>query len=176
MRLITLAVTCGLAVAAAQTSGTDGSKQGRATAELKNAKGETVGTVRVTAERGGKGVRLQGNVSNLPPGEHGIHIHMTGKCDPPEFTTAGGHFNPSNAKHGMADSGGHAGDLGNLKVGENGKARVNITVSAVTLDASQNSALKEGGTALVVHASPDDMKTDPAGNAGARIACGVITR
>jgi Cu-Zn family superoxide dismutase len=145
-----------------------------ATAELKNANGQVVGKVRAAAIS--NGVRLTGQVMDLPAGEHGIHIHMTGKCDPPEFTSAGGHFNPSGHKHGMAGKGGHEGDLGNLTVGSNGKAKIDIRVMGVSLAEGGTSLFKEGGTALVIHANPDDLKTDPAGNAGARIACGVFMK
>jgi Cu-Zn family superoxide dismutase len=146
----------------------------KATAELKNAKGEVVGKVTAAETKGG--VRLTGQVMNVPAGEHGIHIHMTGKCDPPEFTSAGGHFNPSGNKHGLSGKGGHEGDLGNLKVGADGKAKVDLRVPDVTLADGPKSLFKEGGTALVLHANPDDLKTDPTGNAGGRLACGVFMK
>ena len=177
MRLLTILLTTGLAsVAVAQDQAAKGSAR-NATAELKNAKGEVVGTVRAQAMRGGNGIRLTGNLSNLPSGEHGFHIHSVGKCDAPEFTTAGPHFNPGNHKHSLASQGGHEGDLGNIKVDDKGKAKVNATVSGVVMtDGAPNSLFKDGGTALMVHATADDLKTDPAGNAGARIACGVFTK
>ena len=177
MRIITFLLTSALAVAFAQDKpAAKGASAGAAMAELKNAKGEVVGNVRVAPQRGGAGVRITGNVMNLPAGEHGIHIHMTGKCEAPDFQSAGGHFNPTGAKHSLHTQGGHAGDLGNLTVAANGKAKVNMVVPNVTLGEGANSLFKEGGTALVIHEKADDLKTDPAGNAGARIACGVITR
>jgi superoxide dismutase, Cu-Zn family len=175
MRIITFLLTSALAVAFAQDKPAK-SSAGAAMAELKNAKGETVGKVRIAPQRGGAGVRITGDVMNLAPGEHGFHIHMTGKCEAPGFQSAGGHFNPEGHKHSVASQGGHAGDLGNLKVGENGKAKINIVASSVTLGEGANSLFKEGGTALVIHEKADDLKTDPAGDAGARIACGVISR
>jgi Cu-Zn family superoxide dismutase len=115
-------------------------------------------------------------VANLSPGVHAIHIHTVGKCDAPGFTTAGGHFNPANKKHGtMSPDGHHAGDLPNLTVGANGKGVFKTTIQDVTLAGEGATSLfHAGGTSVVIHEKEDDMKTDPAGNAGARMACGVI--
>ena len=147
----------------------------KAKADLINAKGEHVG--RATFAESNKGVKLTVNVSNLPAGVHGFHIHTVGKCDPPDFKSAGAHFNPEGKKHGLLNpEGHHAGDLENLTAGANGKANVKVVISGVTLGEGANSLFHPEGTALVIHANPDDGKTDPAGNAGARMACGVITR
>jgi superoxide dismutase, Cu-Zn family len=144
--------------------------------ELINTKGENAGNATLTQVQGG-GVRIALAVSNLPPGEHGLHIHAVGKCDPPDFKSAGPHFNPYNKKHGAKNpEGHHAGDLNNLEVGADGTAKVDMLTKDVTLGEGVNSLFHPGGTALVIHASPDDYMTDPIGNAGARIACGVITK
>ena len=146
-----------------------------ARADLTNSKGENVGTAKL--KEAPKGVSVALEVSNLPPGVHGFHIHTVGTCDPPDFKGAGGHFNPEGKKHGWENpEGHHAGDLQNLTVNAQGKAKVKVVVTGVTLGDGPNSLFQTQGTALVIHANPDDNKTDPAGNAGARIACGVITK
>lgn len=147
----------------------------RATAELRDAQGQSVGTATLEEREGG--VRIDVNVSGLPPGTHAFHIHETGECTPPEFTSAGGHFNPTNAQHGLENPRGpHAGDMENFEVGDDGTARISTDNDRVTLAAGTNSLLDADGSALVIHASADDNVSDPAGNAGARIACGMITR
>ncbi|HZZ84289.1 MAG TPA: superoxide dismutase family protein [Anaeromyxobacteraceae bacterium] len=144
-----------------------------ARARLVDSKGQEVGTAKLIQEDGG--VKLELMVANLPPGKHGIHVHAVGKCDPPDFKSAGGHFNPAGKQHGRHNPKGmHAGDLDNLEVKADGRARELVTVKDVTLGSGPASLLQSGGTALVIHAAPDDEKTDPAGNSGARIACGVI--
>ena len=145
----------------------------QATAELKNAKGEAVGVARLWEDEGG--VRFYADVRNIPAGKHGLHLHAVGKCDPPEFTTAGGHFNPEGKKHGLANPDGpHAGDLPNLDVAANGTGQLHYHVRRVTLGAGPASLLDADGTAVVIHANPDDNTTDPTGNSGGRIACGII--
>ncbi len=147
----------------------------KAKATLLNAQGQKVGEARL--EEASQGVKITLKVENLPPGVHAFHIHEKGLCDPPEFLTAGGHFNPFHKKHGMKNPAGpHAGDLPNLVVGEDGKENLEAMASGVTLKPGQNSLFQPGGTSLVIHAGPDDYLTDPAGNAGPRIACGVITK
>jgi Cu-Zn family superoxide dismutase len=146
-----------------------------ANASLKTADGKDVGTVTLTQTP--DGVRLRLALMGLPPGEHAFHVHAVGKCEPPGFTSAGPHFNPANKKHGKLNSEGHhAGDMDNINVPANGKLTLTVIDKDITLEKGKpNSVLQDNGTALVVHAGKDDYTTDPAGNAGDRIACGVIS-
>jgi Cu-Zn family superoxide dismutase len=144
-----------------------------AKAVLKNAEGAEVGSASLT--QGASGVTIKLALKGLPPGTHAFHVHAVGKCEPP-FTTAGGHFNPEGKKHGkMAPDGAHAGDMPNLEIPASGELTIEIVNAAVTLDKDKsNSLFKPDGTALVIHAAADDYQTDPTGNAGGRIACGVV--
>jgi len=146
-------------------------QSGKAT--LKDAGGKEVGSAQLSQTPHGVLVRL--TLKGVAAGEHAFHIHQTGKCEPP-FTTAGGHFNPASKKHGiMAADGPHAGDMPNLYIPSDGNLAIEVVNAAVTLDKDKpNSLYKPEGTALVIHAGKDDYKTDPTGDAGGRIACGVV--
>ncbi|GAC1476897.1 MAG: superoxide dismutase family protein [Gemmatimonadaceae bacterium] len=145
-----------------------------ATARLHLASGRPAGTVTFDPTDGGTRVVLF--VEHLPPGVHGVHIHTVGKCEP-DFAAAGGHFNPTMRQHGRDNaSGPHAGDLPNIVVGTDSTGTATVVTSSIGLDGTSNGLFGAAGTAIVVHAGADDYKTDPAGNSGARIACGVVTR
>jgi Cu-Zn family superoxide dismutase len=142
---------------------------------LKDAQGKDVGTVMLSPAAGG-GVTVAYDFKGLPPGEHALHIHAVGKCEPP-FTSAGPHLNPGGKKHGLENpEGPHAGDMPNIKVAADGTAKGSVTNKHVSMGTGTNSLFPTGGTAVVVHAAADDMKTDPSGNAGDRIACGVVVK
>ena len=146
-------------------------------ADIMDAKGAKVGTAKIKAVK--DGVQISVKVMGLAAGDHGIHVHTVGKCEGPAFASAGGHFNPTSAHHGMnnaADPHPHLGDLPNIKVGADGKGSATITAKGVTLGDGANSLFHDGGTALVIHAKADDYMTDPSGNSGDRIACGVISK
>lgn len=145
-------------------------------ATLKDKEGKQVGVA--TFIQTGEGVRVAVTGYRLPPGPKGLHIHEVGICQPPEFTTAGAHFNPFKKKHGRQNpEGPHAGDLPNLVVGAAGEGGVDVVNSMVTLRPGEpNSLFGDHGASLVIHAAADDETTDPTGNSGGRIACGVITK
>lgn len=193
MRYRALIVVSGLALAACQSEVPQTAQTDTATAagaetpapaatqqqalrvNMINSQGQPVGTATLTET--GQGVQIALQLENMPGGTHGLHIHQNGVCAPP-FESAGGHFNPTARQHGTENpQGPHAGDLPNVTVPESGRADTTFTATLVTLQPGQpNSLLKEGGTSLMIHAYADDYKTDPSGNSGGRIACGVISQ
>jgi Cu-Zn family superoxide dismutase len=159
---------------AACTSGRVGRGHG-GVAELASADGKKHGTATFD-ESGGK-VRIVVDADGLFPGKHGVHIHAIGMCQDPAFMSAGGHFNPTMKKHGLDSAdGSHGGDLPNLEADKNGKAHYDVTTDRVTLGSGNLSVFDTDGSTLVIHEKEDDQKTDPAGDSGARVLCGVIKR
>jgi Cu-Zn family superoxide dismutase len=145
------------------------------TVKLSDAAGKSIGTAKLAPDPGGVKITLA--VKGLPPGDHAIHVHETAKCDKPDFKTAGGHFNPEHKKHGTQSAEGpHAGDMPNFTVDAKGASTASVVAPGVTMDDGPHSVFTGGGTALVIHEKADDMKTDPAGAAGNRIACGLIKK
>lgn len=186
-RLAALGVVCALALAC--TGGPESGKSQatpdpssflaapsapRATAGLLDRAGKTVGLIEFREDR--VGVQIEMKVLGLPPGMHGVHIHAVGRCEAPAFTTAAGHFNPANKTHGFSSAGGpHAGDLGNIEVKPDGTGEATLRTPHLSLaPGASNSPLVGGGLSIVVHANADDDKTDPSGNSGDRIACGLV--
>lgn len=149
--------------------------QNSARADLRNAEGKPVG--RADFQDGKEGVVVTVRIRDLPPGLHAVHIHAVGKCEGPQFASAGGHFNPGQKKHGFKNSEGpHAGDLPDILIVKGGTGRFEAVTDAVTFAAGPNSLFDQDGSSIVVHATADDNTTDPSGNSGDRIACGVIER
>ncbi|KPF79886.1 hypothetical protein IP88_01225 [alpha proteobacterium AAP81b] len=143
------------------------------TTELRNASGEALGSAVVTQETAG--VRVVADVRGLPPGEYAIHLHAIGKCETPGFTSAGPHFNPAMKQHGhLNPAGEHAGDLPNITVGGDGRGHLEADRPGLQMTAGTAPLLDADGAAVVLHAAADDYRTDPSGNAGGRVACGVL--
>lgn len=164
-----------LSLVAAGCAGMQSGGDNTAVADLKNPAGQSVGNAHFT--QAGNVVRIVVEARGLTAGAHGVHVHAVGKCDPPDFMSSGGHFNPTGRQHGALNpQGSHAGDLPNLTVAPDGSGRMETTTEQLTLGSGPNTVFDADGSALVVHASPDDFKTDPTGNSGARVACGVLTK
>jgi Cu-Zn family superoxide dismutase len=168
-KLVSISSTAAIALALATLS----AAAQIATAPLKGADGKEVGSVNLMQTS--QGVLINIAVKGMPPGEHAFHVHAVGKCEPP-FTSAGGHFNPGSKKHGMmSPEGQHAGDMPNLHIPQSGDLTVEVLNVNITLEKGKpNSVFDTDGSAVIIHAGSDDYKTDPTGDAGGRIACGVI--
>jgi Cu-Zn family superoxide dismutase len=146
-----------------------------ATAELRNPQGRGVGQVELRDAEAG--ILLHVRLTGVPPGAHALHLHETGRCDPPSFESAGGHFNPTGARHGFLSAGGpHAGDLPNVHVPESGRIEVELLAADASLADNEPALLDADGAAVLVHERADDHRSEPAGDAGSRIACGVVSR
>ena len=152
------------------------SAQNRARADIQNAEGKSIGTASLRETKDGV-LLMTVNVKGLPQGLHAVHIHSVGKCEGPAFTSAGPHFNPMNKKHGLENAAGpHAGDLPDMYVEKNGAGRYEVLVDRITLGPGEMSIFDADGSAIVIHVTADDNVTDPTGDSGDRIACGVIVR
>ena len=175
MRLIAVVASLALSLAGCASMTQPAATESSASAELRDSTGQPAGLATLTQVPGG--VRLVIDAKGLPPGPHGVHIHAVGKCDAPQFTTAGAHFNPENKQHGTQNAqGAHAGDLPNLVVAANGTGRLETMSERITLGTGATSVFDADGSSIIIHAGPDDFKTDPTGNSGGRIACGVIVK
>ena len=174
----TIAGSIGLAALAATGCARDAdvappSSATGASAEIRDAGGRLVANA--SAAVAGDRLRVRVEAAGLAPGTYAAHIHMTGRCDPPGFDSAGAHWNPTGRQHGSQNpQGQHLGDLPNLLVGTNGEGSFELGISGGELSGGQRALLDADGAALVIHAAPDDYRTDPSGNSGARIACGVF--
>lgn len=149
----------------------------KAMGEIKNVSGEKVGMATLSETNGG--VALNVDITNMAPGTYAIHIHNVASCTPPDFKSAGSHFNPDKKQHGLKNpKGPHSGDLPNLVVNATSKAVLDYSLAGANLSdgASPRSLLAGKGTALVIHAKADDEKTDPSGQAGDRIACAAFKK
>jgi Cu-Zn family superoxide dismutase len=174
-RLMVLASLAFAACGGGRTPGPGGEPlaEPAATAELRNAAGERVGLATFTTSNTGASLAI--SVTGLTPGRHGIHIHQNGECTPPDFTSAGDHFNPSALEHGLENpEGPHAGDLPNLEVEPDGSADTTLPFAPELLRPGDRSIVGAHPAALVIHAEADDQRTDPSGNSGDRVVCGVI--
>jgi len=169
-----VALVCPMILTGCATPETSNTSTPMAQTVLLDTSGKRLGEARITAM--GDDVELVAQVSGMAAGAHGIHVHTTGKCDGPGFTTAGGHLNPSAHQHGtMNPAGPHMGDLPNIMVGPDGTGSIRTTLTGLPADLGA-AMFDADGSAVVVHAGPDDYKTDPAGNSGGRIACGILSR
>ena len=149
--------------------------QDQARADIQNAEGKSIGTASLRETK--DGVVMTVNVKGLPQGLHAVHVHSVGKCEGPAFASAGPHFNPMNKKHGLKNvAGPHAGDLPDMYVEKNGVGRYEALIDSITLGSGETSIFDADGSTIIIHVTADDNVTDPAGNSGDRIACGVITK
>ncbi|WP_395848966.1 superoxide dismutase family protein [Cystobacter fuscus] len=145
---------------------------GRSAIATLDSRSDSLTTGKATFTESGDKVTLDLEVAGATPGQHGAHIHQTGDCTAADASSAGGHWNPAGVSHGAADPGHHLGDLGNIEIGQDGRGTLKVTKQAWKI--GDGSAQDVVGKALVIHAGQDDLATDPAGNSGGRVACGVI--
>lgn len=177
MKTLPVAALCGLAVAACVPNGAPGDagppEPAEANARILDSGGRQLALA--SAVQQNDGLRVSVTASGLRSGTYGLHVHAVGRCDAPDFTSAGPHWNPTMRQHGSQNpQGPHRGDLPNLIVGANGQGEIAFTIPDARISGGVGGMLDADGAAIVVHAGPDDYRTDPSGNSGARIGCGVF--